>query len=233
MLVVDGRVSARLNSASLASALRDIADQARLEIVILGGQSDERVTASFENLPIDVAIGILIRGNGGGAFVFEETAAGGRRLVGAYVTIAPGGPGIRDGAGISAHGPPGPSGAPAPAAAGPSRAVPTASGPAAIAAAEEALRAGSIEDFVPAAIALYPGVKKPVDAVYAAATEHPDANVRLNALSVMAEVGSGEEARRALERAANDPDPTVQARARQMLGRPGAAGASPIGRRGR
>jgi hypothetical protein len=165
---------------------------------------------------------------------FEESAGGGQRLVAAYVTIAPGGPGIRDGAGISAYGQPGPSRGSAPAAAGPSTAVLAAKDPAAIASAEEVLRTGSIEDFLSAAIALYPGVKKPVDAVYAAATEHPDANVRLNALSVVAAVGSGEEARTAaLERAADDLDPTVQARARQMLGRPGAAAAPPIGRRGR
>lgn len=228
VLVTAGRVSARLVSAPLRTVLREIASQTRIEIMILG-KGEQHVTASFEDVPVEVAIRTLMRGNGGGAFVFEENAAGERRLVGAYVTIDPGGPGMRDEATMSAQAQPRSPEGSAPAATPP----PASKEPASIASHEDVLRTGAIEDFVPAAVALFPGVGKPVDAVYAAATRHPDANVRLNALSVIAEVGSGEAARRALEQAANDLDPTVQARAKQMLGKPGATVESPVGLGGR
>ncbi len=228
VLVTGGRVSVGLVSAPLTTVLREIASQTGLEMMILG-KGEQRVTASFEGVPVEVAIRTLMRGNGGGAFVFEENAAGERRLVGAYVTIGPGGPGIRDEATLSAQAQPRSPGAAPP----PVGAAPASRDPASVASAEEVLRTGSLEDFLLAAVTLYPGGRTPVDAIYAAATGHPDASVRLNALSVIAEVGSGEDARRALEQAAKDLDPYVQARAKEMLGKPGAPVGPPTGRGGR
>jgi hypothetical protein len=209
--VVEGRVTVSATSAPLSSLLREIARQSGLSIMVLG-QADQTITIAFKDLSLDEALRILSRGNGGGALVYEEGPGTARRLVGAYLTLAPGGPGLRD---------PVTTAAPRSAEARVVERPGITDGPVlppTVAAAEEQLRTGAPEDFITAAIALYPNVNKPVEAVYAAATEHPDPSVRMNALSVMAEVGSGEQAQRILEQAANDPDPTVQALARGMLG---------------
>lgn len=206
--VVQGRATVQAQSTSLAAILHEIGRQSGLPFVLLG-RNDQLISLSFQDRPLDDALRTLMRGHGGGALVYEEGPGGERRLVGAYVALEPGGPGIRD--------------TPAPAAVRPAeRSSPNAAGvapvtdAAAVASAEEQLRSGAPEDFISAAIALHPD-KKGVDAIYATAIDHPDAGVRQNALGVIAEVGSGEAAQRVLEQAANDPDPGVQALARRML----------------
>jgi HEAT repeat protein len=212
--VTDGRVSVQLSNAPLAGVLREIGRQAGLSIVILR-QADLAVTIAFRDLSLDEAVRALSRGTAGGVLVYEESTPGPQRLVGAFLTLEAGGPGIRDARPVAA---------PSPAASvAPSGQVAGAAsiggppGPAAMAKAEEQLRTGMIEDFLPAARVLYPD-KLGVDAVYAAATEHPNPNVRTNALAVLAEVGRGPKAIQVLEQAAQDMDPTVRSLAKQMLG---------------
>lgn len=212
--VKDGRVTVRLSGASLAATLRDIARQTNLELVLLGRSDQAIAGVALDDLPLEAALRALMRGRGGGMLVFEEGQGGTRKLVGAYLTLEEGGPGIADdvrGAGreASAAGPP-------TGAAGPGQ-----KDPATIAAAEERMRAGGISDFLGGAVALYPDARRPVDALYSAAT-HPDANIRMNALGLIAEVGDPQRGREVLEQATNDPDPSVQALAKQILGKPGA-----------
>jgi len=82
--------------------------------------------------------------------------------------------------------------------------------------AEEKLREGSPEDFLQSLRVLYP-MQKPVDALYSA-LRHSDPTVRVNALSMLSEMGSGNRAKLALKAAANDSDPMVSGLARRMLG---------------
>jgi hypothetical protein len=212
--VADGRVSVQLSNAPLAGVLREIGRQAGLSIVILR-QADLAVTIAFRDLPLDEALRALSRGTAGGALVYEESTTGPQRLVGAFLTLEAGGPGIRAAGPVAS-----PSAAASVAPSGQAAGAASIGGPpglAAMAKAEEQLRTGAIEDFLSAARVLYPD-KKGVDAVYAAATDHPDSNVRMNALGVLAEVGSGPKATQVLEQAAQDMDPTVQSLAKQMLG---------------
>ena len=132
----------------------EIRRQSGLEIVLIG-RSDQVVSLAFEALPVDRALRRSMSGNGGGMLVYEDTPGGEPRLVGAYLALEGGGAGIRE-----SH-----ATAPAPvtqrAVEGGRRPrdkgeIPAPRTPQGLAAAEEHLRTGAIEDFLPAAVALFP-----------------------------------------------------------------------------
>lgn len=196
-----GRVTIHAESASLPALLRELADQAALRIVVYR-PSDDPVAVEFKDLPLEQAVEVLMRDTRGGAMVFEEDRTGLRRLVKVYMVLNGDAGSIeelgRKRSTIEETKEPAYSPDPVP-----------------LETAERYLRNGDPGEFLTSLTVFYPGVK-PQDALYLALS-HPDPSVRSNGLSVLAEVGSGDRARRALEEAADDPDPTVRGLARRLL----------------
>ncbi len=155
--------------------------------IVLLGRSDQVVTGVFRNLPVDAAIRALILRANTSWALVYEEDLGGARRLLKAGVI------FRRGA------------IPGQESAGEADQVHQAN-----------LRGGSIEEFLQSVVVLYPDARTPLAGVYKA-VGHPDPSVRVNALSVLAELGSGDQARRALEEAANDPDPMVHELARRML----------------
>lgn len=198
-------VSISVTGQPLAAVLGQLARLAGVKLVILQ-HADTVITLTARDVPLDAAFHQLMEGNGGGALAFEEQPDGTRSLVAAYLALGVGGHVRR-----ALHA------AAAPATPEAARAVnPAQASRLSVGEADRQLREGSPEDFISAAVALHPEAQKPIDAVYAT-LRHPHPGVRVNALGMIAELGSGERAKEALEEAARDPDPAVRITARQLL----------------
>lgn len=212
--VTADRVTIRAESTSLVDLLREIAQKAGISIV-LRGQTGQIVTVDVEDAPLAEALNTLLRNNPGSAFVYAEDSRKGSRLVKAYVVLYGTGSNIAETIGTVT---------PEPAN---ETIVVHESGGMPVEVAEERLREGSPEEFLQALATIYPKQK---DALYAA-LRHPDASVRMNALTMLAEVGTGSRAKQAIEDAMNDTDMTVRSAARRLLGK-GEEGGSKEARRG-
>jgi hypothetical protein len=191
-----GRLTVKAESTALVDLLREIARQSGIAMV-LRGRTGQVVSIDVDNVPIEDVFNTLLRENPGSALVYSSESDDKRHLIKAYVLLR--------GEGSSVEEVIGNSGAMAQAEKMP------------VDIAVEKLREGAPEEFLQSLETLYPKLK-PLDALYES-VRHPDASVRVNALSMLAEMGTGERARQALEDAANDTDVMVSGLAKRMLGK--------------
>jgi hypothetical protein len=193
----DGRLTVKAQSTPLVDLLREIAQQSGIAMV-LRGRTGQVVSIDLDEVPIEDVFNTLLRENPGSALVYSSESVDKPHLIKAYVLLRGDGSSIEEVIGNE-------SGAMAQAEKMP------------VEVAVEKLREGAPEEFLQSLATLYPKLK-PIDALYES-VRHPDASVRVNALSMLAELGSGDRARQALENASNDTDVTVRSLALRMLGK--------------